>query len=276
MIAQRLCGGWFQSRNVSAQESSRPDTFPSCVTVLPAMFPKQRPPLPAPYRAIYAEHYRRNREGLGLASSISQKMESWMHRKVASDSCENVTTLEIGAGNLNHLPYEPMSSTYDVVEELPDLCTNSPHRGKVRNLYASVFDIAGITYDRIISIAAFEHICNLPAVVARCGLLLSPGGRLRVAIPSEGTVPWKAAWALSTGIAFRLRYGLPYGVLMRHEHVNTADEVSTVLQSFFAETQRTVFGLRPALSLYQFFECRNPILAECRRSSIAPDTPAGV
>jgi hypothetical protein len=256
-------------------EPSCPNPLPSCVTVFPAMFPKQRPPLPAPYRAIYAEHYRRNREGLGLASSISKNMESWMHRKVALDSRDNISTLEVGAGNLNHLPYERLSTTYDVVEELMDLCTNSPHRGKVRNIYGSVFDISGVTYNRIISIASFEHICNLPAVVARCGLLLSPGGRLRVAIPSEGTVPWKAAWTLSTGIAFRLRYGLPYGVLMRHEHVNTAREISTVLQSHFAETQQTVFGLRPALSLYQFFECRNPILAECRRSSIAPDTPDG-
>lgn len=239
------------------------------------MFPKQRPPLPAPYRAIYAEHYRRNREGIGLASSLSKKMESWMHRKVAFDSRINVTTLEVGAGNLNHIPYEPLSSTYDVVEELPELCANSPYRGRVRNIYGSVFDISGVTYDRIISIASFEHNCDLPAVVATCGLLLSPGGRLRVAIPSEGAVPWKAAWAMSTGVAFRLRYGLPYGVLMRHEHVNTADEISTVLQSFFAETRRAVFGIWPALSLYQFFECRNPNLAECRRSSIEPDTPAG-
>ena len=164
-----------------------------------------------------------------------------MHRKVASDSRENVTTLEIGAGNLNHLPYEPLSSTYDVVEELSDLCTNSPHRGRVRNLYASVFEISGVTYDRIISIASFEHLCNLPEVVATCGLLLSPGGQLHVAIPSEGTILWKAAWTMSTGLAFRLRYGLPYGVLMRHEHVNTAEEISTVLNSYFAETQRTVF-----------------------------------
>jgi hypothetical protein len=248
----------------------------SCVTVLPAMFPKQRPPLPAPYRSIHAEHYRRNREGIGLAAALSRKMESWMHRRAAFDSRNNLTTLEIGAGSLNHIAYEPLSSTYDVVEELTDLCLNSPHRGRVRNLYGSVSGVTGVTYDRIISIASFEHFCNLPEVVATCGLLLSPGGRLRVAIPSEGTILWKAAWTMSTGIDFRLRYGLPYGVLMRYEHVNTAEEISTVLQSFFTETRRTVFGIRPSLSLYQFFECRNPILEECRRFSIEPDTPGAV
>ena len=240
------------------------------------MYPKQRPQLPANYQAIYAEHYRRNREGIGLASALSKKAESWMHRKVASDSRNDLTTLELGGGNLNHVPFEPQSSIYDVVEELTELCQKSPHRGNVRNVYTSLSEISGISYDRIISIATFEHLCDLPEVVASCGLLLSPGGILRVAIPSEGTFLWKAAWTISTGIAFQLRYGLPYGVLMRHEHVNTADEVSAVLQTFFGETRRTIFGIRPQLSLYQFFECRNPNLEQCRRFSIEPGRRASV
>src|SRR5438105_4887798 len=107
-------------------------------------FPKQRPPLPALYREIYAEHYRRNREGLGLASSLSRKMEGWMHRRVALDSAESNTTLEIGAGNLNHRSYEPRTTIYDVVEELPDLCLNSPYRNSVRNIHRNVFDITGV------------------------------------------------------------------------------------------------------------------------------------
>ena len=240
------------------------------------MYLKQRPVLPPRYQAIYAEHYRRNREGVGMASALSKKLEAWMHRKVASDSRSHLTTLEIGAGNLNHVPFEPQTSTYDVVEELTELCRNSPHRGSVRNIYASLDKISGIRYDRIISIASFEHLCNLPEVIATCGLLLSPGGILRVAIPSEGTLLWKAAWTMSTGIAFQLRYGLNYGVLMRHEHVNTAEEVTHVLHMFFTDTRRSVFGIRPQLSLYQFFECRNPNLEYCRRFLTEPDKRAFV
>jgi len=247
-----------------------------CVTVSTAMYPKQRPALPARYQAIYAEHYRRNREGIGFASALSKQAESWMHRKVAADSRSGLTTLELGAGNLNHVPFEPQSSIYDVVEELTELCRQSPHRDKVRTIYTSLSEISGIAYDRIVSIATFEHQCDLPAVVATCGLLLAPGGILRVAIPSEGTFLWKAAWTISTGIAFQLRYGLSYDVLMRHEHVNTADEVYAVLQTFFTDTRRTQFGIRPQLSLYQFFECRNPNLEQCRRFSIEPGKRACV
>src|SRR2546429_4447499 len=101
-------------------------------------FPKQRPELPEAYRAIYAEHYKRNREGGSPASSLSQKMEMWMHRKVADDVRRDPrerSTLEIGAGNLNHLQYEPQRGRYDVVEKLTDLVQKSSMRSRVSNTY---------------------------------------------------------------------------------------------------------------------------------------------
>lgn len=40
------------------------------------------------------------------------------------------------------------------------------------------------------------------------------------------------AWRLSTGVGFWLRNKLPYGVLMRHEHVNDAEEIEAVVRYF--------------------------------------------
>jgi hypothetical protein len=227
-------------------------------TVL-ARFPKQRPPLPEAYRKIYEEHYKRNRQGASPASSLSQRMESWMHRKVAEDlerKPASRSTLEIGAGNLNHLSYEPQSDRYDVVEVLTELVANSRYRSRVAQAYGDLNEIQGPQYDRIISIAAFEHYCNLPDVVSRCRDLLAPGGQLRVAIPSEGTPLWALGWKLTTGLEFRWRYGLDYGVLMRHEHVNSAAEIESVLRHFFGNVRRSVFGIAAGISFYQFFECR--------------------
>jgi predicted SAM-dependent methyltransferase len=224
-------------------------------TVL-SRFPKQRPPLPEAYQKIYVEHYRRNREGASAASSLSQKMESWMHRKVAEDVAGIVRlprTLEIGAGGLNHLQYEPPSGDYDVVEPIINLVTNSPRRSRVTNAYSDVRDASG-KYERIISIAAFEHYCNLPEVISRCKELLAPGGSLRIAVPSEGTILWTLGWKLTTGLEFRLKYGLDYGVLMKYEHVNTAAEIESVLQAFFS-VKKSVLGLSGSFSFYQFFHC---------------------
>jgi hypothetical protein len=232
-----------------------------------ARFPKQRPQLPEAYRQIYVEHYRENRQGASTASSLAMRMEAWMHRKVAADvrgTERDCTTLEIGAGNLNHLAFEPVSKSYDVIEPFEQLYQGSPYRARIATVYRDLGEIRDRQFDRIISIATFEHLSDLPSVVARSGLLLAPGGTLRVAIPSEGTFLWTLGWKLTTGVEFRLRHGLDYGVLMRHEHVNTAAEIAGVLGIFFKRMRRQVFGITPLLSFYQFFECSAPDLERCR------------
>jgi len=229
-------------------------------------FPKSRPELPEAYKAIYVDHYRMNREGASAATSVAQRMESWMHRKVAADVADPraaSTTLEIGAGSLNHLPYEPRVQNYDVVEPFSELFEKSPHRARIGHVYRDIDEIRGSSYDRVVSIAAFEHLADLPAIVAKCGALLAPGGQLRIAIPSEGTLLWGLGWRLTTGVEFRLRHGLDYGVLMRHEHLNTATEIATVLRYFFESVKSKCFGVHPALSFYQFFECRRPNASRC-------------
>jgi hypothetical protein len=135
---------------------------------------------------------------------------------------------------------------------------------RIRHIYRDTGQIpTRRQYDRITSVAVFEHVCNLPEVVARTGLLLNDGGALRVSIPSEGTWLWTLGWKLTTGLEFRLRYGLDYGVLMRHEHVNTAAEIEDVLRHFFRNLSCDVFGLSRGISLYRFYACSNPDRARC-------------
>jgi len=223
-------------------------------------FPKTRSVLPPEFQAIYADQYKENRDG------GAQKLESWMHRKVGADvaSGHERSTLEIGAGTLNQLPYEHKSNPYDIIEPFHSLFESSPYRGRIRNVYDDISEIPAETrYDRIISIAAFEHICNLPEVIARSGLLLAEGGNLRCGIPSEGTIMWKLGYTFSTGLEFKRKYGLDYEVLMRHEHVNTAREIEEVLKYFFADVTGSVFGLAKAVSFYQFYACRQPNLDRC-------------
>ena len=237
-------------------------------TVL-SRFPKVRPALPPEIAEIYAKHYKSNRDGETAASSLAQRAEAWMHKKVAEDvrsrGDRNRSTLEIGAGTLNQLPYEPAVGPYDIIEPFSELYDGSKHLARIRHVYADLADVpAGTRYDRITSIAAFEHILNLPEVVARCGMLLADDGDLRVAIPSEGTILWTLGWKLTTGLEFRLKYGLDYGLLMRHEHVNTAREIADVLRVFFNTVTARSFGVSAGLSLYQFYSCRNPNTERCR------------
>jgi hypothetical protein len=230
-------------------------------------FPKIRPALPSEYQKIYLKHIQENRHGQSPASRLSTALEGWMHRRIAKDARESnhsLSTLEIGAGTLNHLRYEAHNPTYDIVEPAHYLFNGSPFLSLLRTIYSEVKEVQPDTpYDRIISIASFEHICNLPEVVAYSGLLLKPGGQLRAAIPTEGGPVWKLGWKLTTGFEFKRRHGLDYEVIMRAEHVNTWREVADVLNYFFQSVRCSYLGLSQALSVYQVYVCRDPDLARC-------------
>jgi hypothetical protein len=64
-------------------------------------------------------------------------------------------------------------------------------------------------------------------------------------------------------LEFKLKYGLDYGLLMKHEHVNTAREIEEVLEYFFEQVECKVFGLAKSISLYRYYECRDPRVKRC-------------
>jgi hypothetical protein len=234
------------------------------LAALLARFPKTRPPLPPKLEAIYTRQYIENRGGETRAASLSQRMETWLHRQVAADVKDARAagaTLELGAGTLNQLAYEPAGGAYDIVEPFEELYRGSPLIGGVRDTYSDMADVPdGRSYQRITSVASLEHICDLPLVLARAARLLAPEGALRAAIPSEGGFLWTLGWMATTGLEFRLRHGLDYGDLMKHEHVNDAREIETLVEALFEEVEIKSFGLGRQLSLYRFLAARKPRL----------------
>jgi SAM-dependent methyltransferase len=234
------------------------------LAALLARFPKTRPPLSPKMEAIYTQQYIENRSGETPAASLSQRLERWLHHQVAADvkdAATNGATLELGAGTLNQLAYEPNGGAYDIVEPFEDLYRDSPLLGGVRTTYADMAEVPdGKTYNRITSVASLEHICDLPLVLARAARLLAPDGTLRAAIPSEGGFLWTLGWMATTGLEFRLRHGLDYGQLMAHEHVNNAREIETLVRALFEEVEVKSFGLGRQLSLYRFIAAKRPRL----------------
>jgi len=233
-------------------------------TVL-ARYPKPRPVLPQAYQRIYEREYKMNREGGSFITGISSGLEAWMHRQVADAPADDV--LEIGAGTLNQLQYEAPQKRYDVVEPFSALYKDSPALFKIGNVYADIADIPeGQTYGRITSVAVLEHLDDLPGVVARSALLLRDDGVFQAGIPSEGGFLWTLAWRTTTGVAYWLRNRLDYGVLMRHEHLNTAAEIETVVRNFFDDVVVTRFPLPfRQMSFYSYVMARRP-----RRDRAAP------
>jgi hypothetical protein len=225
-------------------------------------FPKTRPELPEAYKAVYVRHYTDNRAGRGRANSMAQRAEGWMHRQVALRGRPGDEVLDFGAGNLNHLGWERGYARYDIVEPFAELLAEAPEHPKTpSSVFPLVHDIAGRRYDRIFSIAVLEHLENLPTDVARCASLLKPGGLFQAGIPCEGELGWRLGYSLSTGLAFRRKYGLDYDVIMRHEHVNTYSEIVVVVRSLFNHVtiRRSPFPLPlPHGSFYAYVEASDP------------------
>ena len=219
-------------------------------------YPKQRIILNEKYQKIYKEHYISNREGRGIFNLLSQKMESWMHKKVSKIEAKNI--LELGAGNLNHIKYESNFLNYDIVEPFKDLYENNTDKNLLRNVFSSLSEVNN-KYDKIASIATLEHLTDLPKEIILCKKLLEKDGVLQVAIPCEGEFAFKLGWLITTGISFKLKYNLEYSKLIEYEHVNSIDEIFTILKHNFKiiKFERSPFILPfKNFSFYAYIECK--------------------
>jgi len=227
-------------------------------------YPRHRSPLPNAYQCIYEQEYQLNRTGGTIASKLTQLAESWMHRIIAKSSKKG-SILEIGAGTLNHLPYES-TQIYDVVEPFEALYSQNPYCVRVRHFFQNVAKVPkDMLYDRIISIAVLEHLDTLPEIIAHTALLLNKKGLFQHCIPSEGGFLWGLGWRLTTGISFRLRNGIPYRVLMTHEHINKAREIILIIRWFFNSVELRRFPLPVHhLSLYTYIQASDPKIDRCQ------------
>lgn len=227
-------------------------------------FPKTRPPLTPAHKKVYEIEYKLNREGKSPVEWLGKKLEAWMHYQVSAR--QGNTTLELGAGNLNHLAFEDVVETYDVVEPFKQLFESSEQIQCINHHYEYLSDVPiKNRYDRIISSAVLEHMTDLPKEVARSGLLLSEHGIFQAGIPSEGGMLWGLAWRLTTAISYWLRNKISYKTVMQHEHVNNADEIIQICQYFFEDVKIKRFPLPlHHLSLFSYIEARNPDIQRCR------------
>lgn len=147
---------------------------------------------------------------------------------------------------------------YDIVEPFRELFEKSGNLIYVRNIYSDISEIRNEKYDRITSIGCFEHVEHLPEMVYITTKLLKKNGKLCITIPNEGKFLWKFAYTITTGREFEKRYGLKYETIMRHEHINTTDEIEQILKYYYKDVKCCLFGIGKTFSLFRYYECKFP------------------
>jgi SAM-dependent methyltransferase len=235
--------------------------------ILIATYPRKRPELSSRMRSIYTSHYLDNRDGSGALTRLKNGLEGWMHHQVAAGQ-NGSRLLELGAGTLNHLNHEPEGLFYSCVEPFEELWRGRSALGKINAMYRDIEEVPSAErFDRIFSVAVLEHVLDLPVLIAQSAVLLAEGGIFQAGIPAEGGALWGMAWRMTTGLSFRLRTGLPYGEMMRHEHVNEAPEIRQLIEYYFEDVVLQQFPL-PHLhfSLYHYLQASRPRLDRCHQT----------
>ena len=80
-------------------------------------------------------------------------------------------------------------------------------------------------------------------MVAISCLLLENDGVFSASIPSQGRFLWTLGYKATTGLEFRLKYGLDYDVIMNYEHCNNQREIIAVCEYFFDSTKKSRKGI---------------------------------
>ncbi len=222
-------------------------------------YPKKRAKLNLNIKKIFEDEYRRNRSNF-----LSQLSESWLHYSIKGRKEKNQKTLEIGAGSLNHIPYENLKKKnkyYDVIEPQKFLYKKSPHKNYINKFYKNIKDTPKHCYDRIISCAVLEHLTDLPRFLYLASNKLKIKGYHSHSIPCEGYPTWDITWFIMSGITFKLRTGENFSDIQKHEHVNNHDEILSLIKFFYKEVEIKYsypFFFSPYFSFYANINFKNP------------------
>ena len=193
-------------------------------------YPKKRILLSKEIKKIFANEYKNNRTNF-----LSQLSESWLHFSIKGrKSKEKYSTLEIGAGNLNHLKYESSNNliNYSIIEPQKFLLKNNKYKNTVK-IYKNLNQIQKSSLDRIISCAVLEHVTDLPKYLALSSKFLKIDGYQSHSIPCEGYPLWHLVWDIVSGIPFKIRTGLNFKEIQKYEHVNNYDEIVFLVKYFY-------------------------------------------
>ncbi len=203
-------------------------------------YPKVLPSLSPEDRAINDDFMRYWNEILPRRYSI---VDEFNHNYVVKTAPQKFCrTLEIGAGNGEHLKYEKLSQeqrvNYVAVDIRENMVAALRHRfPEIRAVVGDCqvrMDFEDGYFDRMVAIHALEHLPNLPAAVREMHRLCDKDrGVLSIVIPCEGSSAYSIARKISAQRIFEARYKLSYRPFIEREHINRPCEIFEELFSYF-------------------------------------------
>jgi SAM-dependent methyltransferase len=218
--------------------------------IAPGKWPKTFSPLTPEQAAISDDFMKYWHEVLPQRYGI---VDRFNHKYAVKDAPANFSrTLEIGAGNGEHLKYEKLNAeqkanyfAVDIRENMvAELRAQSPEVNAIVGDCQGVMDFEDGYFDRILAIHVLEHLPNLPAAVREMHRLCDKErGVLSIVIPCEGSLAYSIARKISAQRVFEARYKQSYRWLIEREHINLPHEIFEELAPYFTATSSSYFPI---------------------------------
>jgi len=163
-----------------------------------------------------------------------------------------VRTLEIGAGDGEHLKYEKLNADQKANYFAVDIRENmvSELRARFPDVNAIVGDAQSIMgfeddyFDRVLAIHVLEHLPNLPAAIKEMHRLCNKSsGVLSIVIPCEGSLAYSLARKISSQRVFEARYKQSFRWWIEREHINLPREIFKELKPYFSPISSSYFPI---------------------------------
>ena len=218
------------------------------------VWPKVLPPLTAEQQKVSDDFYRHWHEVLPNRYRVIEGFNHSYPKRVLAN-LSNPRTLEIGAGTGGHIAHEDLSSqSYYCVElrqHLADLIM-----ARFPQVHAVVGDCQRNIpfedgfFNRVLATHVLEHLTDLPGALDEIRRVLAPGGFLSVVLPCDPGLAYEFARKISSERIFKKRYGMSYDWFIFREHINSPEEILTLLRQRFKLLHCEYWPLKvPAVNL---------------------------
>jgi len=211
-------------------------------------WPKTFPPLSSEQEIISNDFMKHWHEVLPRKYGV---VDEFNHQYVVRHAPKGFRrTLEIGAGNGEHIKYERLTPEQESNYIAVDIRENMVHALSERypNINAILgdcqqrLDYTDGYFDRIMAIHVLEHLPNLPEAVREMHRLCDKQkGVLSIVIPCEGSSAYSFARRISGQRIFERRYKQSYRWFIEREHINKPHEIFEELQPYFSTLRSTYF-----------------------------------
>lgn len=215
------------------------------------------------YREKFSEVYDESNYSSPLQSFVMRESHKLVE-KIFDHNTYFSKVLEVGAGTGEHLPFvKHKFETYTLSDLDPKTLEVAKQKFANENKSNLSFETQtgsqlkypDNTFDRLIATHVLEHIYQPHLVIKEWRRVLKDGGVISILIPTDPGVAWRLGRHLGPR-KNAIKKGIAYDYVMAREHVNSCNNLISLLYYYFPESKEAWWPFRIAsidLNLFYSF-----------------------